>query len=135
MEKAKVIRLAKAMVKDQASKNRLVGFVARYSPEDVENSIELALMDINQKHPPYTDYAIEDCPHRLIILGIATRLLTCDNVLKASNYIDISDTSVVINREKNISLLFKLAEEMEREFTTSLMEYKFSLNVNGAWGK
>jgi len=134
MKRAKLEQLVRGMLKDRAIQNRLAGYKLRYEPEDFDSAIALALLDINYKYVPTSLYTIEDAQDRLIVLGVASKLMASENILKASNYITVAEGGMQINREANLSILMNMAQAMAIEFDKSLQAYKYGANLEAGWG-
>ena len=134
MTRTKLEQLVRGMLKDRATLNRLAGYTLRYTAEDFDSAIDLALLDINYKYVPTSLCTIEDAQDRLIVLGVASKLMASENILKASNYIVIAEGGMQINREANLTILMNMVQVIADEFDKSLQAFKYSANLAAGWG-
>lgn len=118
-----------AYLNDKKADNRLLGFVDEYSFEEVLNSANLALDEINNKGIYKTSFTVDDCDPYMLMLGTAKYLLAAAIALKTRNYVTVNDGGISVNREGNIDLYYRIYDQVRQEFAEQVDATKNTMNL------
>jgi len=121
--------LVRSYIKDKDTKNRLAGNEYEFDLGEVYQAVKIAVMRINNTHQPITVYTADTCPEYLLLMGTASQLMQAQIILKARNYINVSDSVSQMNREGNIALYQSIRATIEEEFANLLYTFKTNLNI------
>lgn len=127
----KVGRLAQAILKDQAIKNRLNDFETQYKEPDITVAIELAIGRINTEHA-IRSYIIDDVPESLLAIATAVQLLSSEISLKTRNSMAVNDGEMNINREGNLDAYRVLYQHLDQRFSKLCYNFITTKTVQSA---
>lgn len=134
MERIVIVKKVRILLNDYSAKNRLLGNNVEFSDEEINDSIDLALSEINTSGVVYFSFTENDCPEYLLLLGTAKYLLSSAISLKSRNTVVVNEAGGgSVNREGNLSLYMQLYQDIRSQFDHDLSILKARANLEGAF--
>jgi hypothetical protein len=126
---------SRALLRDYAAQNKLLGNQEEYTDTDLRNALEYTLDEINHGDIYKTSYTVNTLMAAnpfLLKLGMAKNAMQSKMVQKSRNAMPYSDGSGYVDKEGNLASYQAMYAQINQQYTDARVRWKAYLNVMAA---